>query len=533
MLPSDLKLRPSNEGILLNDPDISMRFDIMPSLIHDLMEKRIMLVRAPPFSGKTSISQILENNLVQSPEYSTYRIIRVSMIWGSAVGVKNCFESFGKLWKEIIGIDWMEWIGQCRYIKTVLILDETQLIYKEAPVINEKDSVTAYQFWAIVKGCLQELPNIFIIMFAAYGYKSSNCAGLSTPIVLPSANYKSLVDINFTPDELKKYVVRFCGKYLKKLKGSDISEFCEYIQKVTEGHVGLVRHTLLRTEESMRKWTDQNDQNQLTFQKIFTYLNSRSFNTSINEDCRAIPKVKSSSDKQNDEQKKLKSLWGLCDLVYSNGMYPFNEHDKNAQYLVKTGVLVVVDSHLHFAAPLISRSFFLQYYGSDERAEFAPSSLYEFIVKIFRAMCEQSGEILRKNLGFGTDGNLLEQTWQKEFYRIGTQVLGWQHFLSCDVGAVFGCEGFVDFYVDQLDWAIELLRDGKDMAEHSRRFGPTGEYEEIMKYAKNVAIIDIRSESKKVRNIKKDFIHVSYSKDYGKFKIESLGKETVNISFRN
>src|ERR1051325_9998286 len=132
MLTYDLKLRPSNEGILRNDPEISMRFDIMPSLIHDLMEKRIVLVRAPPFSGKTSISQILENNLVQSPEYSTYRIIRVSMIWGSAVGVKNCFESFGKLWKEIIGIDWMEWIGQCRYIKTVLILDETQLIYKEA-----------------------------------------------------------------------------------------------------------------------------------------------------------------------------------------------------------------------------------------------------------------------------------------------------------------------------------------------------------------------------------------------------------------
>src|SRR6266542_993654 len=119
---------------------------------------------------------------------------------------------------------------------------------------------------------------------------------------------------------------------------------------------------------------------------------------SIDNECRAIPKVHSLSD----EQKK------LCDIVYSNGMHPFTDTDENARYLVKTGVLIVVCDHLQFAAPLISRSFFLQYYGSEDRAETAPSSLYEFIVKIFRAICEQSGKILRKNLGFGFDGNLLE-----------------------------------------------------------------------------------------------------------------------------
>jgi hypothetical protein len=223
-------------------------------------------------------------------------------------------------------------------------------------------------------------------MFAAYGY--TNCVGLSTPVTLTPSNCKSLIDINFIPDELKKYVERLCGKYFKNLNGSSISEFYEYIQKVTEGHVGLVRYVLFRTEESMRKWTDKN---QLTFQKIFTYMNSQSFNTSINEDCRAIPKVKSFSDEQ-------KKSWEMCDKVYSNGMYPFKDSDKNAQYLIKTGVLIVFDSHLRFAAPLISRSFFLQYYESEDHADIAPSSLYEFIVKIFRAMCKQGGENLRKNL---------------------------------------------------------------------------------------------------------------------------------------
>jgi hypothetical protein len=83
--------------------------------------------------------------------------------------------------------------------------------------------------------------------------------------------------------------------------------------------------------------------------------------------------------------------------------------------------------------------------------------------------------------------------------------------------------------VDGLDWAIELLSDGDDMAEHKARFGPsTGDY----KYAKSIAIIDIRSESKKVQNLKKDFIHVSYSKDYNVFKIESLGKETITVGIQ-
>ncbi|CAG8775582.1 12839_t:CDS:1, partial [Ambispora leptoticha] len=162
-----------------------------------------------------------------------------------------------------------------------------------------------------------------------------------------------------------------------------------------------------------------------------------------------------------------------------------------------------------------------QCYGTHHSSEIIPSSLYHFIVKTFTAICNGQGrKTLGKMLGFGTDRNLLEQTWQKELYRVGTQVLGKDHFLSFDVGAVFGCDGYIDFYVDELEWAIELLKDGKDMAEHSRRFEPAGEYKEIVRYAKSIAIIDVRSESKKVRKLQKDFVYASYSENYDAFKIE-------------
>ncbi|EXX77501.1 hypothetical protein RirG_023160 [Rhizophagus irregularis DAOM 197198w] len=79
------------------------------------------------------------------------------------------------------------------------------------------------------------------------------------------------------------------------------------------------------------------------------------------------------------------------------------------------------------------------------------------------------------------------------------------------------------------------------MKEHKARFEPSGEYEEIVKYAKSIAIIDIRSigrldtriEAKKVWEKKEDFIYVSCSKDFDAFKIECLGKETVTISFQD
>ncbi|EXX79029.1 hypothetical protein RirG_009560 [Rhizophagus irregularis DAOM 197198w] len=152
---------------------------------------------------------------------------------------------------------------------------------------------------------------------------------------------------------------------------------------------------------------------------------------------------------------------------------------------------------------------------------------------------ENSGKILRETLGFGYDGRILEQMWQKEFYRIGTRVLGNDKFLSCDVGSVFGCEGRIDSYVNELEWAIELLRDGEDMQGHKDKFEPIeGKYKVIVKYAKSIAIIEIRSvnfadntrsEAKNAQKLREDFIHVSCSKDFDAFKIESLGKETVFI----
>ncbi|RIA92873.1 hypothetical protein C1645_874451 [Glomus cerebriforme] len=287
----------TNEGISLTDKDTSKRPVVVKSLIDDLLDKRIILVRAPPYSGKTALTQLIEDFLVNSAEYSNYRIIRFSTLWGNDVGKLSDWKNFGEAWEKILGVNWVKWRGECQEIRSILIIDEVQKIYQRSYQLGESKpmdidvdidskNITAGHFWETVKRGLQGSNDIYIIMFGAYGYNSIPGV-LSTPVEIPEFNSK-------------------------------------------------------KSEETV----------------------------------------------------------------------------------------------------------------------------------------------------------ILEQMWQKEFYRIGKRLLN-GYFMSCDVGATFASNGYLDFYVDEpFNWAIEILREGRCMAKHAKKFDEsTGIYKEITLYAKSIAIVDIRSES--------------------------------------
>ena len=415
----------------------------------------------------------------------------------------------------IVGVEWYEWVKQCEKIPTVLIMDETQMIYESMEKVDAsmKNTGTASDFWEIIKLCLRG-SNLSVIMFAAYGYGNKS-AGFSTPVHLPDLNYMSLKDIRFTDKELEEYIKVYSDRNFG-LSSDDCSKFIPYINYATAGHAGLVRHILEHTKVEMHNKILKLE---LTWEDIYRYLNSPKFDQTINN-CRAAPKL----NKFTETQKK------LCEHVYFRESMLFLQYDDDHKNLTKTGIFVVIDDdRVGFSAPLIERSFFQQRYESKTRASSTPNSLYEFIVRIFTIICNESDEILKYSLGTEANEKLLEQTWQKEFYLAGTRALGRYHFLSCDVGPYFKSKGFIDFYVDGLGWAIELLREGLDMEEHNRRFESTGEYKEIVMAAKETAIIDIRSKSKKVQKLKEGFVHVSYSDNYDTFIIECLDKEKIEI----
>lgn len=120
MLCKDEENAYTAEGISLTDPDISQRSELVSHLAKSLEQKKVILVRAPPYSGKTSLAQLLENYLVNSSKQ--YRVIRVSLLWGSSVGRKWEYNTFGEVWEKIVGVDWYSWVGQCEKIPSILIV---------------------------------------------------------------------------------------------------------------------------------------------------------------------------------------------------------------------------------------------------------------------------------------------------------------------------------------------------------------------------------------------------------------------------
>jgi hypothetical protein len=88
----------------------------------------------------------------------------------------------------------------------------------------------------------------------------------------------------------------------------------------------LVRHILHHTKNAMENRIRNNE---LTWKRIFAYLNSYIFSGTI-DDCRATLRV----DDLFDEQKK------ICRDIYLRGKIIFLESDDN-NYLIRTGFLVI------------------------------------------------------------------------------------------------------------------------------------------------------------------------------------------------
>ncbi|CAG8595372.1 1188_t:CDS:1 [Paraglomus occultum] len=145
----------------------------------------------------------------------------------------------------------------------------------------------------------------------------------------------------------------------------------------------------------------------------------------------------------------------------------------------------------------------------------------EFLVRTIERM---RPSVLRDSFGRGVDDCLLERTWQMEWYRTARTAAPEESTISPDVGYVFGSDGFLDFYVDgDYGWGVELMREGKRLGDHAKRFEQGGQYEVIP--MNDWAILDFRHHFKRVRNLMPNFWYVLYSDDYKQVTIVRHDKE--------
>ncbi|CAG8586996.1 2973_t:CDS:2, partial [Paraglomus occultum] len=230
------------EGINLSSPDICLRVQTIQKLVEKIYEARVLLVRSPPMSGKTSLGQLLDQHLVKDPNI---RVIRISLLW---MGIPSGSWTFDERFQRLMGITWEQFQDECDHIRTILIVDEVQMIC--VPEVEGQPSSNAHHngnvFWEVFKRC-QQGGNLYIVAFAAYGYKGAwDCSSATrtidvSPLTIPPENTWGIEDVRFTKDEYEDYRLRFCRTHLGKMKDeNDIAYLKEYVHSTTACHSGLV-----------------------------------------------------------------------------------------------------------------------------------------------------------------------------------------------------------------------------------------------------------------------------------------------------
>jgi len=109
------------EGIDLNSSDICYREQTIQKLVKKIYETRVLLVRSPPMSGKTSLGQLLDQHLTKGPNI---RVIRISLLW---MGIPSGSWTFEEEFQRLMGITWKKFQDECNHIQTIFIVDEVQV----------------------------------------------------------------------------------------------------------------------------------------------------------------------------------------------------------------------------------------------------------------------------------------------------------------------------------------------------------------------------------------------------------------------
>jgi len=242
---------------------------------------------------------------------------------------------------------------------------------------------------------------------------------------------------------------------------------------------------------------------------ILGYLMSQSFIGSICS-TRAVP----NGARSEDENRLLRRLINEQTIDPPEG----DLEVAACNLLVKEGIVARRADQFEFSAPLISAIYIQRLYASP-RPTLGPRDLEEFLENCIQRM---NPKLLQGSFSKGAGGILLERAWQMEFYRVATSILPGDNVISPDVGKVFGSDGFLDFYVNgDLRWAIELMREGNEAAEHEDRFKKGGLYYAMRQKIKSYAILDFRG--KEVRKMRKHFWYIIYNEDYTKMLIKKEG----------
>ncbi|CAG8520703.1 3505_t:CDS:1, partial [Racocetra fulgida] len=211
-----------NEGISLTSENwITHREETVMRIDQFIQRDCIILIRAPPFTGKTSLCILLE-------EY--YRKKDTPVLQICFLGVEDM--NFEEFWINETGKSWKFWLNP-KHGERVIILDETHHIF---------DGSRYESFWIRIKSLCRQASlgqeTIKIIAFSTGGRLATSA---QSPMDFRQKFGFELV--RCTQTELMELVKTFNNYNIKK-KINVSGRVAQQIMEFTAGHFGLVRWIL-------------------------------------------------------------------------------------------------------------------------------------------------------------------------------------------------------------------------------------------------------------------------------------------------
>nr|CAG8515135.1 10672_t:CDS:10 [Entrophospora candida] len=491
----------SNEGICSGDTSfITLRNKTVTGLVEMIRQNRVVQVRGPPYSGKTSLAQATE--IYIRKKYPKTQVIFITFATANEdyEFEKYIKEKSGKSWDEILNSE----------TNTVVIFDEGQQTY------NKEKHKTHILWEGTIKMILQsQYPTLSIVLFCAYGSSNdTSLPKLATSIKFDSGNIvtmhsrkednKEIVGLELFDEEFEEMMNKFSNVYFRL--GNSVRSL---IKRLTHNHVGLVHHIL----DTLRKRIVKNDQIEPDL-PCMEFLHSRLFADTLPIYCHGCPHYDTIHNDPIMEK--------LLDDVYFKPNVSINLYSPGrkaaAERAIEFGYIYEDElSILRFASPLYERSYFLTKYGKERPELFQYNKFEEFIKEAIQRLKPSQ---LQNTMSYGVRDKILERQLQMEIYVTIQSLLPESYFISPDVGPKLGSDGFVDFFINgDLSWFIEILVEGQGTKEHFEHFQIGGKYHVMLKPNSKYALIDFR-ESINVRVIRENCFYVLFLDGYKKAKIQ-------------
>jgi len=444
--------------------------ETIAKLLQTLVNSRLVLLRAPPGSGKTTMAETLGVHCAEVG-YSVYIITLLGYSPNDHKSVDDYFRSYWTVHQNVdISTTFSAIRERALQLKAqdkplILILDEAQIWYGMD------------HFWNQVK----DTSNILLFCFSAFGHRGE-IDGIGTPLEIKK--FLGFPELQLSEHQIQEIAQKIKRDYSWSLHLSAL----KLLHSRTNGHARLIREVLVKFSERDQYNTEQEQIDFLFSQEFFYHLAST----------RVFYGVQNMYEEMEKKLgiKKLEFLDTLLETYRGSKPVVIEEPKKRAA-MIKFGAFYQDDIHPQYLYILCPTAFDILLTKQLTTGKLKPADNYDSFEEFLITTIQRMKRTHLKHASANPEAKLSEDFLQKEFYRAAVSVLSevqppYTIQTNAGIKDTEDIKGNCDFFIDSgLRWAVELVFQGHKIDEHVNRFHPqSGLYASLN--AKFDAVIDFR-----------------------------------------